>query len=67
MNGNIDWEKEKIAEQRRHARQVQATAEDIIERMRGLEMGLNLMGRTEDMMAVEKAIEAMEKIVRGAN
>ena len=30
-------------------------------------MGLNLMGRTEDMMAVEKAIEAMEKIVRGAN
>ena len=67
MNGNIGWEKEKIAEQRRHARQVQATAEDIIERMRGLEMGLNLMGRTEDMMAVEKAIEAMETIVRGAN
>lgn len=67
MEGNTDWEKEMAAEAARNERRVQATAEDILERMRGLEMGLNLMGRYDDMEALEEAVAIMKRIVEGAN
>lgn len=67
MTGNIDWEKEMAAEAARNARRVQATVEDVIERMRDLQAALNIMGRTDDELAVEEAIETMERIMKGAN
>lgn len=67
MNGNIDWEKEMAAEAARNERRVQATVEDVIERMRDLQAALNVMGRCDDELAVEEAIETMERIMKGAN
>lgn len=60
-----DWQKEKAAEAARKARKARATAEDIIERMRDLQTGLSSMGRIGDMMAVEQAVEIMERVIRG--
>ena len=66
MTADVDWQKEMAAEAARNARRVQATAEDIIERMRELQAALNIVGRCDDELAVEEAIETMERIVRGA-
>lgn len=62
MNGDADWQKEMDAQAERNARKAQEAAEDIVERMRALQIALALMGRAEDARLVGQALEPMKEV-----
>ena len=62
MSGNADWQKEMDAQAERNARKAQEAAEDVVERMRALQIALALMGRAEDARLVGQALEPMKEV-----